>query len=67
VHLCFATHALKNRAKLEVAFRILRKNSMAIAADVYRTVKQDEIRAEHQRYGPLGGQSEVLTTSTGER
>jgi len=28
-------------------------SSAAIAADVYRTVKQDEIKAEHQRFGPL--------------
>jgi len=28
-------------------------SSVAITADVYRTVKQGEIKAEHQRFGPL--------------
>jgi len=35
-------------------------SSVAITADVYRTVKHDEIRAEHQRFGPLGRQSPKL-------
>jgi len=42
-------------------------SSVAITPDVYRTVKQAGIRAQHQRFGPLSGQSEVLTTSTSER
>ncbi len=33
-------------------------SSVAITADVYRTVKQDEIRAEHERFGPLAGPGE---------
>jgi len=42
-------------------------SSVAITPDVYRTVKQAGIRAQHQRFGPLSGQSEVLTTSMSER
>jgi site-specific recombinase XerD len=49
----FATYALRNGAKLEVISKILGHSSVAITADVYRTVKQDEIREEHQRYSPL--------------
>jgi len=33
--------------------RIPGHGSVAITAAIYRTVKQDEIRAEHQRFGPL--------------
>jgi len=51
----FATHALRNGAKLEVISKILGHSSVAITADVYRTVKQDEIREEHQKYSPLSG------------
>jgi len=51
----FATYALRGGAKLEVVSKILGHSSVAITADVYRTVKQDEIREEHGRFGPLGG------------
>jgi len=60
----FATYALRGGAKLEVVSKILGHSSVAITADVYRTVKQDEIKAEHQRFGPLGGEGEVLTKTT---
>jgi site-specific recombinase XerD len=49
----FATYALRNGAKLEVISKILGHSSVAITADVYRTVKQDEIGEEHQGFGPL--------------
>ena len=49
----FATYALKNGAKLEVISRILGHASVGITGDVYRTVKQDEIREEHTRFNPL--------------
>ena len=38
---------------LEVVSKILGHSSVAITADAYRTVKQDEIKAEHGRFGPL--------------
>jgi integrase/recombinase XerD len=50
----FATYALKNGAKLEVISKILGHASVAITADVYRTVKQDEIKEEHRKYSPVG-------------
>ena len=49
----FATYALKNGAKLEIVSKILGHASVGITADVYRTVKQDEIQAEHAKYSPL--------------
>jgi site-specific recombinase XerD len=49
----FATYALRNGAKLEVISKILGHSSVAITADVYRTVKQEEIREEHQRFSPI--------------
>ncbi|MGA9099732.1 MAG: tyrosine-type recombinase/integrase, partial [Methanotrichaceae archaeon] len=49
----FATYALRNGAKLEVISRILGHASVGITGDVYRTVKQDEIREEHTRFSPL--------------
>jgi integrase/recombinase XerD len=49
----FATYALRNGAKLEIVSRILGHSSVAITADVYRTVKQDEIQTEHRKYSPL--------------
>ena len=49
----FATYALRNGAKLEVISRILGHASVGITGDVYRTVKQDEIRDEHTRFSPL--------------
>jgi site-specific recombinase XerD len=49
----FATYALKNGAKLEVISKILGHSSVAITADVYRHVKQDEIQQEHAKYSPL--------------
>jgi len=44
---------LKNGAKLEGISRILGHASVGITGDVYRTVKQDEIRDEHQKFSPL--------------
>ena len=49
----FATYALRNGAKLEIVSKILGHSSVAITADVYRTVKQEEIQAEHKKYSPL--------------
>ena len=49
----FATYALRNGAKLEVISKILGHSSIAITADVYRTVRQEEVREEHKRFSPL--------------
>ena len=49
----FATYALMNGAKLEIVSKILGHASIGITADVYRTVKQDEVQAEHAKYSPL--------------
>jgi integrase/recombinase XerD len=49
----FATHALKNGAKLEVISKILGHASVGITADVYRTIEQAEIQSEHLRFSPL--------------
>jgi len=49
----FATYALKNGAKIEVISRMLGHASVGITGDVYRTVQQDEIRAEHKKFSPL--------------
>ena len=49
----FATHALRNGAKLEIISKILGHSSIAITADVYRTVRQDEIKEEHRRFSPV--------------
>jgi len=53
----FATYALRNGAKLEVISRILGHASVGITGDVYRTVKQDEIREEHARFSPMANGS----------
>lgn len=44
-----------NSATLEVISRILGHASVGITGDVYRTVRQDEIRDEHTRFSPLAG------------
>jgi site-specific recombinase XerD len=49
----FATASLRNGARLELISKILGHSSVGITADVYRTVKQDEIQAEHRKYSPL--------------
>jgi len=49
----FATYTLRNGAKLEVISRILGHASVGFTGDVYRTVKQDEIRDEHPKFSPL--------------
>ncbi|MFC1987929.1 tyrosine-type recombinase/integrase [Chloroflexota bacterium] len=53
----FATYALRNGAKLEIISKILGHSSIAITADVYRTIRQDEIRDEHQKFSPLSSGS----------
>jgi integrase len=54
----YATTMLKNGAKLEIVSKILGHASVGITADVYRTVKQDEIQAEHAKYSPLHDKEE---------
>lgn len=49
----FATYALQNGAKLEIISRILGHSSVGITADIYRTVRFDEVQAEHKKYSPL--------------
>jgi site-specific recombinase XerD len=51
---CFATYALRNGAKVELISKILGHSSVGITLDVYRTVIEGEIKAEHARFGPMG-------------
>jgi site-specific recombinase XerD len=51
----YATHALKNGAKLEVVSRILGHASVGITGDVYRFVKSEEMHLEAERFAPLNG------------
>jgi len=56
----FATYSLRNGAKVELISKILGHSSVGITLDVYRTVTQGEVKAEHARFGPLSENDEVL-------
>lgn len=49
----FAIYTLKNGAKVEIISKIPGHASAGIMADVYRTVRQEEIIEEHQKSSPL--------------
>jgi len=57
----FATYALRNGAKVELISKILGHSSVGIMLDVYRTVTQVEIKAEHARFGPLANLNHTIT------
>jgi site-specific recombinase XerD len=49
----FATHNLKNGARLEVISRILGHASTAITADIYVHVDSEDIHSTHRQFSPL--------------
>ena len=49
----FATHSLKNGARLEVVSRLLGHASIAITADIYTHIDREEIHETHQRFAPF--------------
>ena len=49
----FATHNLKNGARLEVISRILGHASTAITADIYVHVDREDIHSTHRQFSPL--------------
>jgi integrase/recombinase XerD len=49
----FATHNLKNGARLEVVSRILGHASTSITADIYVHVDRDDIHKTHQQFSPF--------------
>jgi site-specific recombinase XerD len=49
----FATHSLRNGARLEVVSRILVHASIAITADIYTHIDREEIHEAHQRFAPF--------------
>jgi integrase/recombinase XerD len=51
----YATHMLRNGAKLEVVSRILGHTSVGVTADIYRHVMVEEMREAAQRFAPLNG------------
>jgi len=51
----YATHMLKNGAKLEIVSRILGHAGVGVTADIYRHVATAELHEEHLRFAPLNG------------
>ena len=49
----FATHSLRNGARLEVVSRLLGHASIAITADIYTHIDEEEIHDTHSRYSPF--------------
>ncbi|MFC1969349.1 tyrosine-type recombinase/integrase [Chloroflexota bacterium] len=49
----FATHSLRNGARLEVVSRLLGHASIAITADIYTHIDGEEIHDTHQRFAPF--------------
>ena len=49
----FATHNLRNGARLEVVSRILGHASVAITADVYTHIDNNEIHETHRQFSPF--------------
>ncbi|MFC1968103.1 tyrosine-type recombinase/integrase [Chloroflexota bacterium] len=49
----FATHNLKNGARLEVVSRILGHASIAITADIYVHVDREDIHSTHKQFSPF--------------
>jgi integrase/recombinase XerD len=53
----FATQSLRNGARLEVVSRLLGHASIAITADIYTHIDQEEMRDTHERYAPFSSTS----------
>jgi len=51
----YATHMLRNGAKLEVVSRILGHTSVGVTGDIYRHVMVEEMREAARRFAPLNG------------
>jgi site-specific recombinase XerD len=49
----FATHSLRNGARLEVVSRILGHASVSITADIYTHIDEEEIHDTHRRFSPF--------------
>ena len=49
----FATHNLRNGARLEIIARILGHTSTAITADLYCHIEREEIHEAHRKYSPF--------------
>ena len=49
----FATHSLRNGARLEVVSRILGHSSIAITVDLYAHIDNEEMHDAHRRYAPF--------------
>jgi site-specific recombinase XerD len=49
----FATHSLRNGARLEVVSRILGHASIAITADIYTHIDEEEIHDTHKSFSPF--------------
>jgi site-specific recombinase XerD len=49
----YATHSLRNGARLEVISRILGHASIAVTADIYTHIAREEIHETHQRFAPF--------------
>ena len=51
----YATHMLRNGAKLEIVSRILGHAGVGVTADIYRHVAMAEVHEEHLKFAPLNG------------
>jgi site-specific recombinase XerD len=49
----FATHNLRNGARLEVVSRILGHASIAVTADIYTHIDKEEIHETHRQFSPF--------------
>ncbi len=49
----FATHSLRNGARLEVVSRILGHSSVAVTVDLYTHINNEELHDTHRRYAPF--------------
>ncbi|MFC1965026.1 tyrosine-type recombinase/integrase [Chloroflexota bacterium] len=49
----FATHSLRNGARLEVVSKLLGHASIAITADIYRHIDREVIHEIYQRFAPF--------------
>jgi len=57
----FATHNLKNGARLEIVSKLLGHASVAITADIYCHVDRQELHDTHERYSPFNQTTRLLT------
>ena len=51
----YATHMLRNGAKLEIVSRVLGHAGVGVTADIYRHVAMAEVHEEHLRFAPFNG------------